>query len=134
MDESQPKGRLVKMARQMLAGFVILRLEDTFTSGNPDIAAAGLNFVSWWEVKLADPTFTSKGIQEDTMVRLDAVSFARYIIYELDKKTGDKSVRIVRPCDFKTWKTVGFSVADWTHQWVVENILRAHASKGKTEF
>jgi hypothetical protein len=134
--EGKPKALLVSKARRAFSGFSIFRHEDNFTHGIPDISITGLGITSWWEVKLADPSLDAKefrGVQYDTMISLEVISsFARYIIFELNPKTGEKATRIVRPQHFHTWKSSGVSVAEWDYKWVITQMLRVHASKGQT--
>jgi hypothetical protein len=126
MTEAILKGALVKEARLVLpTSFVILRHEDHFTHGIPDISIDGNKKSSWWEPKYANPGFQCKGIQELTMLRLNIATYARFIIYwEKDKI---KRTYIVEP------KDIGIPTENWdvyeegfNHKWVVSKMRQAH--------
>jgi hypothetical protein len=123
--EGHLKEALVKKLREV-PSFVILRHEDSSTSGIPDISVTGRGATSWWEVKYGRPEFTSKGIQELTMLRLSRAGIANYIIYRETADGKTKQVSIARPANLHTkesWDTVlGFD-----HDWVVNEILLYHS-------
>lgn len=124
MNEAILKGTLVDILRANLQGFVVIRHEDRFTHGIPDISVTGNKITTWWEVKYANPDFKSKGIQDLTLLRLHLAGYANFIIYK-DKKV--KRVYIVPP------NLITFSTADWpnyaegfNHLWVVEEVRKLH--------
>ena len=122
--ESTLKAAIMKRLRAY-KGVVVFRLEDTATSGIPDIVVTAGGKTTWWEVKFGNPNWESKGIQETTMLALEANGFARYIIY---RQTADRligNVSIVRPSllhVMERWETV----EKFNHDWVVQQILGAH--------
>lgn len=124
MSEKSLVESLVRIARRELKGFVVFKHADRFTHGVPDISSTGSGKTTWWEVKHADPTFDSPGIQELTMKRLDAAGYARYIIF----RQQPKMTFIVRPVDLANWDLdknilsfVGFDLNA-----VVETMWKAH--------
>src|SRR6266699_3496021 len=106
MTEASLKSELVKMLREQLHGFVILRHEDKSTYGVPDISITGCGKTAWVEVKFANPDFNSRGIQDLTLRRLSHVGIARYLIYELNKDK-ERLVHIVHPGDLAAWRESG---------------------------
>ena len=127
MTESTLKADLVKKARAILKGWEILRHEDRFTHGIPDITFTGLKRTSWWEAKYATPGFKVKGIQELKTRRLALAGLAFFVVYW--EVAGEKRTYIVDPCnirdDISSWKrfTVGFN-----HEWVIGFIKEAHGN------
>jgi hypothetical protein len=87
VDEAILKASLCQEARAQLKRFVVIRHEDRFTHGIPDMSVTGNKTTSWWEVKHAlsingrEPDFESKGIQELTMRRLALAGRAAYVVY-----------------------------------------------------
>jgi len=124
MDEKSLKADLVRELRSRVP-WVVLRLETgQTTSGVPDIVVVGNHYTSWWEVKYADPDFTSKGIQELTCLRLAKHGFCRYIIYS--KVDDNKEIYIVPPSEFAKWQQSVNRRAGFDHNWVCDYIIRAH--------
>lgn len=126
MNESTLKSTLVTKLRKRHPGWVVLRHEDRFTHGVPDISVTALNRTTWWEVKLARPTLKSEGIQDLNMLKLDGAGTARYIIYE--ERNGIKSVVIVRPRFIEEWRTSGICTPRFDHEWVISYITNLQMS------
>lgn len=126
MTEATLKGALVQKAKETLPGWVIIRHEDQFRAGVPDISATGNGKTSWWEVKFANPGFSSKGIQDLTLQRLDRAGMARYIIYE--KSSLGNTVRIVLPRDLENWRNIIISRPGFDHNWVVQKMRELHGT------
>ncbi len=122
--EADLKAALMRELRARLSGFICQRIEDRFTSGWPDIEIVGSARTSYWEVKHADPSWTTHGIQELTMMRLAAASFyARYIFFH--EKKGVKRTLIVHPKNIRdllpdVW-CVGFDM-----KWLAEYTKKVH--------
>lgn len=127
MTEADLKRELCGLIRRSRPRYTILRLEEMFTHGVPDISIDGNKFHSWWEVKLVNKTrnVKSKGIQKLTCQKLDIGGFCRYIVYWV----GADFTRtyIVHPNDIdedpSTWVdfTDGFN-----HDWILERVLEVH--------
>jgi len=124
MTETILKSQLMKVIRDTLKGFVSFRLEETVRSGVPDIVLVGCGFTSWWEVKFADPDFTTTGIQELTMLRLSVAGIANYIIYS--QVFDVQRTYIVHPKDFACWQTREWKKG-FDHRWVAEQMRKCHA-------
>jgi hypothetical protein len=123
--EADYKAALMRELRARLTGFVCQRIEDRFTSGWPDIEVIGKARTSYWEAKHADPSWTTHGIQELTMMRLAAASFhARYIIWE--EKRGVKRTLIVHPKNLGDLQPESFCVG-FNMTWLVEQIQQVHS-------
>lgn len=85
MTEATLKSALVKELRTSCPFAVVLRHEDKITSGIPDMSFTDGGSTSWWEAKLANPGFKSKGIQELMMLRLGRRGKAFYIIWDIPR-------------------------------------------------
>lgn len=120
--EAKFKGELVKLIRIELPTFVVIRHEDHFTHGIPDISVTGNKKTLWIEIKFANPNFKSKGIQEVTMLRLSARGHAFYVIYRQTKEK-EEYTYVVDPkeigSDINSWINY---VPNFDHAWVIENI------------
>jgi len=110
MTEATLKAGLVKALRQEMPWWVVIRHEDRFRSGVPDLSLTGNGRTSWWEVKFANPYFESKGIQHLTLLQLAKEGVARYLIYSIYE--GKKSTHIVRPQSIDVWRADRESVVD----------------------
>lgn len=127
MDESTLKSALMRQIRDDLPGFVAQRHEDVRTSGIPDISLDGRARGSWWECKYGTPDFQSSGIQELTMLRLAAASYARYIIWE--ERDGRKRTMIVHPRHIGERDLHGFAEAwcvGFNQRFVVDQMGKVH--------
>lgn len=124
MDEAALKGKLCDLIRKVKPRYVVLRLEDRFTHGIPDISITGNQRQSWWEVKKASPKFTGQGIQELTMLRLARQCEAFYLVYYEVKK--EQRTYIIHPTK------IGIPLEDlpyeegFNHEHVLATILQVH--------
>ena len=122
--EANLKAALMRALRDVLPDFVHQRHEDRFSSGWPDISVSGYGRTSFWEVKHADPRFSSNGLQELTCLRLALASFhCRYIVYH--ENHGIKRTLIVHPNHIGDLLPE-FSCAGFNHTWLVEQIRKVH--------
>jgi hypothetical protein len=128
MTEQTLKTQLVKTIRQTIPSFVVLPLTMPSRSGVPDLVISGLKYTSWWELKYADPTFESEGIQELTMLRLNAAGAARYIVY--DDSREERCTWILTPEQYRQWPEVREALCcdGFNHYWVVDHIRSLHAA------
>lgn len=124
--ESTLKGYLMDRLRQY-RGVVPFRIEDTATSGIPDMVVTARGRTTWWEVKYGDPSFDWGGLQHLQMRQLEEAGFARYIVYRQTADGQNQNVSIVHPEEMEhleRWETVnGFN-----HDWVIDWMLRQHKS------
>jgi len=60
MDEAYLKGRLCKALHKRMPGAVVIRHEDKFNKGIPDISSTWFRTTTWAEVKLDRPGRRSK--------------------------------------------------------------------------
>jgi len=91
MTESTIRASLVKKLR-LHKDWLVLRHEDHYTSGIPDISITGNKITSWIETKFQKSfNLDNKGIQRYTLEKLDTFGYARYVIYT------SESVGIVIP-------------------------------------
>jgi hypothetical protein len=126
VSETTHTSKLVEVLRRGIPYGTTFKHADRFTHGVPDISHTAFGFTSWWEVKLADPTFDCPGIQELTLKRLAKNSFhARVIIFREDPK----GTFIVHPDHIHEWDSV------WEHYFpgyayvnIYEIIKYIHAS------
>lgn len=125
MTEGTLKDAMVKKLRELLPGYVIIRHEDRFTAGIPDISITHNKRTSWWEVKFADPTFTSSGQQELTMLRLSTHGHAHYIV--MDARQDRKRTWILTVEEFKTWPGEGSVREGFDYSWIAEEVKVLHS-------
>lgn len=123
MNEAVLKSNLVAEMRTKLSGAVVIRHEDHFTAGIPDISITWYGRTTWLEVKHVRPRMKSRGIQELTMRRLEGAGYAKYVIYD-DRDT--KRVGIVRPRDIVEWETKAQWFPKFDHNAIVEHIRKSH--------
>lgn len=122
--ESTMKGYLMDRLRKY-RGVVPFRIEDTATSGIPDMVVIARGRTTWWEVKYGDPSYEWGGLQHLQMRQIEQAGFSRYIIYRQTADGENKNVSIVHPEEMTMmdrWETV----SEFNHDWVVEWILRQH--------
>lgn len=126
MTEASLKGRLVSLIQSELLGAMVLRHEDLFRSGTPDMSVTWHARTSWWEVKFCNPRLLSKGIQEQTMLKLEGAGQAFYLLYELHN--GIKRTRIVLPRHLHHAESL-LCVPGFDHRAVIEFIKAAHHAR-----
>lgn len=126
--ESGPKGQLVEYLRKAFPSFVILRLEDRYTHGIPDVTIWGNRFASATEVKLANPDFDSNGIQELTMKRIKREAHSWYTVYY---EVGKEKRTYIVPVN-----EIGNPVEEWTiyrsgfdHKFIADYVGEIHGKK-----
>jgi hypothetical protein len=89
--EATIRAALVKRLR-LYKDWIVLRHEDHYTSGIPDISITGNKITSWWETKYQRGfTLENKGIQQYTLEMLAKHGYAHYIIYTPEQ------VAVVKP-------------------------------------
>lgn len=120
--ESTLKAAIMDRLRRY-KGVIAYRIEDSTTSGIPDIIVTARGRTTWWEVKYGDPSFDWGGIQHLQMEALEQVGFARYIVYRETADRQNQLVAIIKPSQIGYG---GESVRGFDHDWVVEQILREH--------
>ncbi len=125
MSEAKIKSDLTEYLRKRFPMFVILRLEDRYTHGIPDIAVWGNKIGSATEVKFATPHFKTKGVQELTLNRLARASFAWYTVYW--EKAKERRTYIIQPKDIgRSLEESSNWVKGFNHEWVGDHIWRVH--------
>jgi hypothetical protein len=102
MTENQLNQRMELRLKGLLPGYVIMKHNERAKSGWPDFSIVGNGACSQWEVKLADPTFDSPGIQELTCQRLAVAGYCRYIIFDYRDALNPNTL-ILHPKDIKVW-------------------------------
>ena len=81
MTEATVRASLVKKLR-LHKDWLVLRHEDHYTSGIPDISITGNKITSWWETKYQKGfSLVNKGIQQYTLEQLAKHGYAYYLIY-----------------------------------------------------
>lgn len=121
--ESTLKAALMDRLRKY-RGVLAFRIEDTATSGIPDMTVTAGGRTTWWEAKYGNPDFDWGGIQHKRMMELEVFGYARYIIYRSDAN-GFWAVCIVKPSDMERRETWAWK-AGCDHDWVIEQILSVH--------
>ncbi len=125
--ESSVLNVLLKVLRKGLPNFLIVKRADLWTIGIPDVEASGNKLTSFFEFKIADPTFKSTGIQELNMLLLERYAHcAKYIIWDYRDKR-EKRTYIVSPRNFKDWDTKFDHVFEgFDHTAVLNYIRKVH--------
>lgn len=130
MTENQINQRMEKRLKELLPGFIVMKHSDRSKSGWPDFSIVGMGTCSQWEVKVADPTFDSPGIQELTCMRLAVAGYCRYVIFDL-RHSSNPNTLIIHPKDLKEWykpeHVERFSVG-LAFSMIAEHIRTAHSS------
>lgn len=117
MTEASVRSALVKKLRAY-KDWTVLRHEDHYTSGIPDISVTGNNITSWWECKLRrqGQPLSTKGIQQFLVEQLAKHGYAHYIVFD------EQKVAIYEPQDFpRAALTAGLN-----NDWVVQQIRELH--------
>jgi|TARA_R110000824_G_scaffold53800_1_gene148596 hypothetical protein len=125
-NEARLKSALMKEMRKQLSGAVLLRHEDQYTSGIPDISTTFNGYTVWWEVKHAKPSVHGRGIQHFTCNELARNGKCFYIVYHETKH--EKQTLIVHPQFLDTLKPIA-SCKGFNHSWVITHIKATHDYK-----
>jgi len=131
MNESTLTSALMHKLREQLRGYECFRHPASYLSqaGIPDVSITGYGRTTWLEVKFAKPSIRSRGIQDQTMLRLAGAGRAYYIIYHLEhdiKRMGIVHPRIVHDSDTNLWKYTGEWTLGFKHAMVADFIRRGH--------
>jgi len=121
--ETKPKRQLVERLKHDLVGAVVLRHEDHFRAGIPDISVTWHKLTTWLEVKHADPYLSGSGIQLHLAGQLADQGFCWFIIYYEDETA--KRTLIVHPSEVyrDSWKELSDSsrmAQGFDHKFVVD--------------
>lgn len=93
--ETKLVNQLLAELRRQLPGYVIFKHADRATFGIPDISITGCGRTLWLEVKHANPTLETMGIQWRTCAKLHRAGLCRYVVYFEQVKT--KRLLILTP-------------------------------------
>ncbi len=110
-----------------IRGCVVLRHEDVFTSGVPDMSFTWQGRTTWIEAKYANPRPQGRGRQKITCCELEVAGRCRYVIW--DENSGHRQTLIVRPRDvFRgNWREAIERAEGFDHQFIVEFLRRSHS-------
>lgn len=127
MTEASIRAALVKKLRQY-KDWTVLRHEDHYTSGIPDISVTGNKITSWWECKLRKESgLSTKGIQQYTLEQLAKHGYAHYIIFEATAVRNMTRILIVPPENlFSTSTPFSIKCGSFNYDWVVGVIRELH--------
>lgn len=122
MTEASVRSALVKKLRRY-KDWTVLRHEDHYTSGIPDISVTGNKITSWWECKLrhGSEQLPTKGIQQFLVEQLAEHGYAAYIVYHEQPP----QVFIFIPEQFPDI-AYAISPPGLDHDWVVRYIRQVH--------
>lgn len=110
-NETSLKGKLVIALKFDFPGAVVIRHEDHFTGGIPDISMTWRGRTVWLEVKHLNPRMKTKGLQTDTAIRLSEEGYCWFIVYS--EKNGIRKTLIVHPREFmRTVDIVPIGITD----------------------
>ena len=114
MTEHQITARLLRVLRETLTGYVIIKHADSYNFGLPDVSATGDKMTSWWEIKHANPIFKSRGVQWRTCCRLAEAGICYYIIFSEEPQR----TTIISPPLLTSWRTHSIYKSGFDYQWV----------------
>jgi hypothetical protein len=125
MTEATLKAKLVLELKDGLPGpKVILRHEEIFRHGNPDMSITWNGHTLWFEAKLATPRLRSKGVQKITCCELEAAGRnCWFVIWFQQNPTSERFTYIVKPTALfrGTWKeSYAMKVPGFDHKAFVE--------------
>lgn len=127
MTETKLKAILTRKLRKDLSGAVVLRHEDQYSSGIPDISITWKGSTTWLEVKLAKPKLIGKGIQRITMQCLAENGQCWYAIYLLENDLNKWTIFADPRIDWEDSKEI---CSSFNHQFVVDCIKKIHKGDG----
>lgn len=127
--EGELKAGAMRELRQRCSQFLVLLQA---TAGAPDRLIAGNGKVTGWEMKHGTPGFVSLGNQELFCMRLNAIGIhTRYVIWQETARGSDPRTLIVHPREVhqrQGWNLKAeASCIGFDHQWLLDQILKAHA-------
>ena len=123
---------LKKALQARLPNAMILRHEDLYTSGIPDLSVRYAGQTSWWEGKYADPHCKTTRIQQHTCTQLNLQGFyCGYIVFRREHKgKWPRQIWVASPDAFTNWKTTGLVISEGSFDYdaLVDYISRTHTS------
>lgn len=124
-NETKLKAEFMKYAVPAMPGYELIRLEDKFRHGIPDLTVTGFGWTSWWEFKYANPKCKKDGDQEYMLRKLDQKGYARYVIFVEGEQ---RTTHIVRPLHYKEWMTttMKLTVAEFSFAALCQHIHKVH--------
>ena len=112
----------------VVGGWEIIRHEDVRTVGVPDMSLTGSGRTTWWEFKHASPGLRPGEVgsaQHLRMMRLEALGFARYVIWA--EVGGGEHTLIVRPRFLhEFFLKAEVTMAGYDHKGAIEYMQRAN--------
>ena len=123
MTEGDLKQQLVIELKKQMYGAIVLRHEEIFRAGVPDISVTWNKVTSWWEVKHVNPRLTGRGLQKLTCLQLSQVGICWYVIYR--DVGGLKETRIVEPRLLDSLETP-HAWPGYNHGFVADFVKRKH--------
>lgn len=124
-NEAKLKAALTAQLRLAFRGqYKVFRHEDRYVAGIPDISVNGKKTL-WLEVKHAHPSLRHRGIQDLTVVELERLSHAAYVIYESTKE-GTQHTIIALPTATHQglWRNSNERAVGFDHDFVVQWVRR----------
>ena len=130
-EQTLKRGLMAEIKRHLPTA-VAIRHEDRYTHGIPDLSLSLAGRTTWWEVKYADPSVRTKGIQHHLCARLAAETYCRYIVYQRGIPSGrtyrPRQIRVVPPADIDCWQRAGrvLVTGSFEQYAVVVHLARVH--------
>jgi len=135
MTEKELKAQFVAKARKRFRGAVVLRHEDLFTAGIPDISITYHGITMWLEVKYKrfNKQMKMRLVQKLTCQNLADNGFCLILIYE-DTYEGPVT-HLVEPKNVETWQTKKnhFHVTGYNHDQILDELDRNYFGPNLTE-
>lgn len=122
MTEGKLLAPCLKLMRVELAGFVIIKHADGFTSGIPDVSASEGKRTSWWEFKHGPKIKWEHALQQLTCRRLAHSAFGCHVVLYKDDDESRSTV-ILTPDEVVIGSVPGFD-----HRFVTNFIRNFHAA------
>jgi hypothetical protein len=116
--------KLIEAVRLTMPGAEVIKHADRITSGVPDLSVTWNGRTSWYEIKHADPNFSSMKLQELTCLRLAAVGICHYIVFSTQHDL--QRTLIVQPRDLAHYTKSLVFCGGYKPHWAAEKIKEFH--------
>ena len=115
--EATVRRDLMRQLQIQLPAATLIRYEDRFSKGIPDLSVSYNGKTSFWEIKYADPDCSTSNVQHYLCTRLAHSGFhCRYLIFQrgIARPTHPRprQIRVVKPENFEQWERLGLVLCE----------------------